>query len=105
MDTSEAGLANERTGLAWQRTALSLVTGSAILSRFTFERLGIVAVVSFAVVASLAGWLFWEARGRYRHAPDVERGRRPRGGRAPATVAAAVAVLASTELAALFLTG
>ena len=41
----DPGVGNERTALAWQRTALALVAGSAILTRLTFDRLGAVALM------------------------------------------------------------
>ncbi len=37
----EPGVYNERTALAWQRTALALVTGAAIVSRLSLNSLGV----------------------------------------------------------------
>jgi uncharacterized membrane protein YidH (DUF202 family) len=101
MPAADPGVGNERTALAWQRTALSMVAGSALLSRLTVDQLGAAALVSFVVVAPLALWVFWESRGRYRHDAGIAARRRPRGGRAPAALAAATLLMAATELAAL----
>jgi uncharacterized membrane protein YidH (DUF202 family) len=97
----EPGIGNERTALAWQRTALALFTASAILTRLTAERLGLFSVLSVGVGAPLACWLFLESRGRYRHDAGQRRRQRDRGGRAPFALAFATIVLGSTEMVAL----
>jgi uncharacterized membrane protein YidH (DUF202 family) len=97
----DAGIANERTALAWQRTALSLATGAAVLARLTFDRLGVVAVVALAAALALALWVLVESRGRYAHDAAVRLRDRPRGGRAPAALAAATVLVGLTEVAAL----
>lgn len=99
--TPDAGAANERTALAWQRTALGALAGAAVLARLTVDRLGAAALVGLAATLPVCVWLFVEGRGRYRRDPGLVRRPAPRGGRAP--LALAVAVLASTELAALTL--
>lgn len=98
----DPGAGNARTALAWQRTALSLVAGSALLSRLTLDQLGSVALLSFAVVAPLGTWVFLESRGRYRHDAGIALRPRARGGRAPAALALATLVMGVTELAALW---
>jgi uncharacterized membrane protein YidH (DUF202 family) len=97
----DVGVSNERTGLAWQRTALALLAGAAIISRLTFERLGLVAFVVLGVVMPLSVWVLVETRGRY--ADDARTGSRwrSRDGRAPSAVAAATLVLALAELLAI----
>ncbi len=102
--TLDPGAGNERTALAWQRTALALVAGAAILSRLTFDRLGVMALVSVAVAGPLGTWVLLESRGRYRHDAGLRSRQRSRSGRAPAALAIATAVVAVTELAALLLT-
>ena len=97
----DPGLGNERTALAWQRTALSLLAGSAILARLTFDRLGPVALLSVAVAGPVGLWLFLESRGRYRHDAGVRRRPRSRGGRAPLALAVATVAAGLTELTAL----
>jgi uncharacterized membrane protein YidH (DUF202 family) len=94
------GRANERTALAWQRTALSLAAASALLSRLTFDRLGLMALLSvFALPLSV--WVLLESRWRYSHDAGVQLRLRSRDGRAPAALTVATAVTAATELAAL----
>jgi uncharacterized membrane protein YidH (DUF202 family) len=92
---------NERTALAWQRTALALLAGSAIVARLTVDRIGVLAVLSLVVVLPLATWVMVESRGRYAHDAGVRQRQRPRGGRAPFVLAAATMLIALTELAAL----
>ncbi|MGH3314850.1 MAG: DUF202 domain-containing protein, partial [Nocardioidaceae bacterium] len=50
-------VSNERTALAWQRTALALLAGSAIVARLTVDRIGALAVLSLVVVLPLATWV------------------------------------------------
>jgi uncharacterized membrane protein YidH (DUF202 family) len=101
MHRADPGRANERTALAWQRTALSLMAGAAVLARLTFDRLGMAAVAVLGVALLLALWVLLESRGRYEH----DTGRRPRtrsrSGRAPAALAVATVVVGLTETAAL----
>jgi uncharacterized membrane protein YidH (DUF202 family) len=92
---------NARTALAWQRTALSLLAGSAIVARLTLDSLGLVAVAAFLVVLPLAGWVLWESRARYLRTAGVRGSARSRGGRAPLMLTLATATIALTELAAL----
>jgi len=94
-------VSNERTALAWQRTALALLAGSAIVARLTVDRIGALAVLSLAVVLPLAVWVMAESRGRYAHDAGVRQRQRPRGGRAPLVLAVATMLIALTELAAL----
>lgn len=95
------GAQNERTALAWQRTALSLLAGSAAVSRLTVDRLGPLALLCVVVALPAAGWVFLESRGRYRHDADIKPRDRPRGGRAPAALTLVTVAIAVTELAAL----
>jgi uncharacterized membrane protein YidH (DUF202 family) len=101
LDASDPGLSNERTALAWQRTALSLTAGAAILGRLTFDRIGYLAVLMLAVAIVLCLWVFVESRWRYaQHRGHRQRGR-GRGGRGPLFLALATALIALTESAAL----
>jgi uncharacterized membrane protein YidH (DUF202 family) len=100
----DPGAANERTALAWQRTALSVLAGSAALAKLTADRLGIAAMLSVVVGAPLALWVLVESRGRYRHTTGHRRRPRGRGGRAAAALAVATVALCLVELVAL-LTG
>lgn len=101
MTHSDPGLVNERTALAWQRTALSLIAGSVIVARLTFERLGAFALLSALIALPLSLWVFFESRRRYAVDAGVRRWSPSRSGRAAAALGAATAVLALTELAAL----
>ena len=97
----DAGVSNERTALAWQRTALSLIAASAVIARLTWSRLGVTALVALTAATGLSIWVFVESRGRYAHDAGIDSRGRSRGGRAPAAVAVATVLVAVTELAAL----
>ncbi|WP_141013973.1 DUF202 domain-containing protein [Nocardioides sambongensis] len=100
---TDTGLSNERTALAWQRTALSLMVAAAVMGRLTFGRLGLVAVGPLGIATVLSAWVFLESRGRYEDATRRRLRPRPRGGRAPLALAVAVVLIGATEIAA-FLT-
>lgn len=100
MSQSDSTIGNERTALAWQRTALSLMVGAAILTRLSLDHLGPLALVSAVVALPLGLWVFFESRGRYAHDAGLRTRPRSRGGRAPAALALATSVVALTELAA-----
>jgi uncharacterized membrane protein YidH (DUF202 family) len=97
----DTGVGNERTSLAWQRTALSIVACAAILTRLTSSALGIFSLVSLAIGLAVALWLFVEGRARYRHRHGHSIRRRARSGLAPLALMLAALVLGGTELAAL----
>lgn len=78
----DVGLQNERTALAWQRTALSLIVGSAVVSKVTFERLGYLSTISMAVAVPAAVWIFLDSRGRYRQRRSSSITTSPRNGAA-----------------------
>ncbi len=96
------GLANERTALAWQRTALSVVLGAMVVARLTVGRLGAgVAVVALAGLV-LGGWVALEGVARYRTRrthPVAEPAHR--GGRVTLLLAGTVVLVGLTELAAI----
>lgn len=92
-----SGVQNERTALAWQRTALSLVVASAALARLAYERIGYPGLLCLvAIPASL--FVFRESRTRYRRRGD-DGNRHARGGIAGLTVAAIIIMLCLTSLA------
>ena len=98
----DVGLQNERTALAWQRTALSLIVGSAIVSKVTFERLGHFSTISMAVAVPAAVWIFLDSRGRYRQRRSGSITTSPRNGAArAAALSIAISTAAVSELAAL----
>lgn len=94
-------LANERTLLAWLRTALSLQAAGFVLVQFTHRAVagGIgIALVTLGAAAALSGYL------RYRGADrSMRAGELPASGRSPAVVTAGVVALAVALLAWLLL--
>lgn len=97
----DPGVYNERTALAWQRTALALVAGAAIVSRLSLDSLGVFAVLAVAVAVPVGGWVLWASRHRYHAHASVQPRARARGGRAPTALAVVTFVIGVTELAAL----
>lgn len=97
----DGGLANERTALAWQRTALSLVAAAAILGRLTFAQLGWVAIAMLGLAIMLCLWVFAESRWRYAQQLGLRQRTRERGGRAALFLVVATCLIAITEMAAL----
>lgn len=100
---SDVGVANERTALAWQRTALSLLAGAAIMIRLTWGDLGGRTLIPLGGAILLSGWVFWESRVRYAHRAGPQSQMRRRGGRAPMALTLAISVIAMTEIATLVL--
>lgn len=97
----DAGLSNERTALAWQRTALSLLASAGVMARLTWSDLGAYAALPLVSAALLSCWVFLESRRRYVRQSRTRRRAGARGGRAPAALAAAFSLIALTEVAAL----
>ena len=98
--TYDPGAQNERTALAWTRTALALLVGVVLASRLAAAQLGVVALVFALVVAPLALVILLMARSRYRHAHDALHHERDLpDGRLPALVALVCCLLAVLELA------
>jgi uncharacterized membrane protein YidH (DUF202 family) len=95
---------NERTALAWQRTALSLMVASMLVLRLTVDALGAPALVGTGIAFPLALWVFVESRSRYRHHAGLRLRSRARGGRAGAALTSALVMLGGLELAAVMLT-
>jgi uncharacterized membrane protein YidH (DUF202 family) len=95
------GASNERTALAWQRTALALVAGSAVTARLTFGRVGAVALVGLSLALALGGWVLRESRLRYGQQAGVVERSRPRGGMSAAALTGGIVVMSLVELAAL----
>jgi uncharacterized membrane protein YidH (DUF202 family) len=101
MPRRDTGISNERTELAWQRTALSLVAGSAIITRLTFDRLGTIAFVALLAALPLSLWVLVDSRLRYRRDQQPGRPVGPRGGFSAAALALGTVAVTLVELAAL----
>ena len=86
----------ERTTLAWQRTALSLLAGAAVLTRLTADQLGPFSLAGLAVVGPLALWVVGVGAGRLPQGSGATR--QSRDGRPAAGLCVGVAVLAVLEL-------
>jgi putative membrane protein len=87
-------LANERTLLAWLRTALTLMAGGVALAQLAADRpvlptLG-VGLTALGGAAGVVGHVRYRATGR-----AIRAGRLPRPGRGPALVTVGVAGLAA----------
>ena len=90
----DRGRSDERTGLAWQRTALAVLAAAAFLTRLTFHDLGTAVFVALGLTSALCLWVLLESGARYPRGYD-------RGGRAAGALTLAVIALAGVELAAL----
>lgn len=64
----DAGLQPERTALAWRRTALSVLVGSAAGARLLAPQLGVFAVVAGVLGCAFGAWMYVSAGARGRHA-------------------------------------
>lgn len=98
---TDPGLSNERTALAWQRTALTLVVAAAILARLTLGSSGAGAAIVPVLAIVLGLWVFGESARRYLGAHRYRAGSRPRGGRAPTAMSMATVLLCVTEVVVL----
>jgi uncharacterized membrane protein YidH (DUF202 family) len=95
---ADRGMSGERTSIAWDRTALTVLTGVMVVARLNLERLTPLALAFLAVTlgAALEAVLIRPTadevgRPMSRSRPD---------GRRPVLVALAVFGLAASELAA-----
>jgi uncharacterized membrane protein YidH (DUF202 family) len=91
-------MSGERTSIAWDRTALTVITGVVVLARLNLERLTPLALLFLAVtLAAALGAVVTRPTAREVGRPMS----RPRpDGRRSALVALAVFGLAASELAA-----
>lgn len=93
-----ASAANERTTLAWQRTALSLVVAACVLGRLTWQDLGLVTLVPLSLAAALGSWVWWASRSRYLdRRRESGRSSSLQGGRSAAALTLGVVLIALTE--------
>lgn len=94
---NDVGMANERTSLAWQRTALGGIAGAAIATRLTWESLGPVSLLPLVLSLSAASWILSEGSRRYRAAGLLRR----RDGHTPLLITAVAASVGLLQLVAL----
>lgn len=97
----DAGLQPERTGLAWERTALAFLGLGLAVPRLAWPALGAWSVVPAVVVLGGATALFVAGHRRYRHTHGVLTGTgRLQDGRLPllATLVAVVLALVAAVL-------
>jgi uncharacterized membrane protein YidH (DUF202 family) len=88
-------ITDDRTVLAWQRTALSLLGGSVLVARLTYPRIGVLALAAVVLLLPLGAAIL--AIGRGGQGPGAP----ARAGRIGALLAGVVAVTAVTQLVAL----
>jgi uncharacterized membrane protein YidH (DUF202 family) len=96
-----AGLQNERTALAWNRTGLALLGVAAVVVRLRLERPGVLAMITVAVCTLLCLGVLIASIRRYRAAHTHPAGRSGIDARLPTAVVALIVVLAVIELVAI----
>lgn len=100
----DPGVQNERTALAWQRTALALLAGALLTARIAATDSPAVGLALAVVALAVAPGLLLAARYRYARCARALHATRPVGdGRLPATAAALAIGLGLTELLHLLL--
>ena len=101
MDPWDAGVQNERTALAWQRTGLALFGATIVAGRLGMRDWPLATVLALAPVLLLSVAMMRLAARRYRYArATLHDERLGPGGRLPFTAAAAVTLLGLAALAA-----
>ena len=104
MDQWDAGVQNERTALAWQRTALALFGAILLAARLGFRQWPVATAFVLAPALALAVAMLRLSGRRYRraHAALNGAGRTP-GGRLPLFAATSITLLGLAALAAVLL--
>jgi putative membrane protein len=100
-DLWDAGVQNERTALAWQRTGLALFGATLVAGRLGARHWPVATVLTLAPTLLLSVAMMHLAARRYRRAQAaLNDWRNSPGGRLPFTAAAAVTMLGLSALAA-----
>ena len=101
-DQWDAGVQNERTALAWQRTALALFGAIVVAARLGLRQWPVATVMALAPALALSVVIFRLSSRRYRRAQAAlhDVGRRAPGGRLPFFAATAITVLGLAALVA-----
>jgi putative membrane protein len=101
LDPWDAGVQNERTALAWQRTGLALFGVTLVAGRLGAGHWPVATAVALAPTLLLSVALMWLSGRRYRRAQAALHDQRyGPGGRLPFTAAAAVTLLGLAALVA-----
>ena len=101
LDLWDAGVQNERTALAWQRTGLALFGAILVAARLGLRQWPVLTVVALGPSLVLSVAMLHLAARRYRRAHTALHDVRPGpGGRLPFVAATAVALLGLAALAA-----
>jgi len=95
---ADRGAANERTALAWQRTALSVLAGCAAMARVTWDALAVAALLLLGAGAALSLAVFLLSSSRYEAHLVRRSDHSPRGGGMAFALAAAVVLMGLTQL-------
>ena len=101
LDPWDAGVQNERTALAWQRTGLALFGATIVAARLGMRHWPVATVLALAPSLLLSVVMMRLASLRYRRAQAALHDQRHGpGGRLPFAAAAAVTLLGLAALAA-----
>jgi len=104
VDQWDAGVQNERTSLAWQRTALALFGGILLAARLGFRQWPVATAVALTPTLGLAVAMLYLSSRRYRQAHAALNGTGPTpGGRLPLFAASAITLLGLAALAAVLM--
>lgn len=102
-DQRDPGLQQERTSLSWQRTGLSLVIATLVLSRLSVEHLGAHVVLPTVLAVTTGLWVVISATRDHvtirQHRDDPRFGWVLSSGTLPLAVTAVCVILALGELA------
>lgn len=97
----DAGLQNERTALAWQRTALALFGAVVVAARLGFRQWPVATALALAPALGLSLAMLRLSSRRYRQAHAALNGAGPApGGRLPLFAAMSITLLGLAALAA-----
>jgi uncharacterized membrane protein YidH (DUF202 family) len=97
----DAGVQNERTALAWQRTGLSLFGAIVVAARLGFRQWPVVTALALAPALCLSVAMLHLSTRRYRQAHAALNGTGwPPGGRLPLFAATSITLLGLAALAA-----
>jgi len=100
-DQWDAGVQNERTALAWQRTALALFGTVVLAARLGFRQWPVATAVALAPALGLSLAMLRLSSRRYRQAHAALNGAdRAPGGRLPLFAATSITLLGLAALAA-----